>query len=427
MNSYYSCTRYNSYSKKRKFVHEEIEQEQTLKSCIVRRNSKSSSSIQSYSSYQRQKHTKQKSRTHHSYRKWSYSDYDSSAGGDKLVLVSYNVLGVENASRHPDLYYNVPLKYLNWDHRKLAIYKELAQYDPSIVCFQEVDRFNDLHDALKQDGFEGILKARTGDAQDGCAIFWKHKRFKLMHEESIEFQSFGLRNNVAQFCVLKMNDDGLNSDRQMSNPTTLLVGNIHVLFNPNRGDIKLGQVRLFLERAHILSKKWGGIPIVLAGDFNSVPQSAVYQYISSAKLHILEHDRKRVSQKMPLYHTCYTKSPFRRKSFTCRWRDEEVKLATGNEKATCLQHNLNLRSAYVGVPGNVTLRDNMGEPLTTSCHSKFMGTVDYIWHTEQLVPVRVLETISGNALDKMGGLPSKNWGSDHVALACEFAFANREA
>ena len=28
-------------------------------------------------------------------------------------------------------------------------------------------------------------------------------------------------------------------------------------------------------------------------------------------------------------------------------------------------------------------------------------------HTEQLVPVRVLETISGNALDKMGGLPSK--------------------
>lgn len=28
-------------------------------------------------------------------------------------------------------------------------------------------------------------------------------------------------------------------------------------------------------------------------------------------------------------------------------------------------------------------------------------------HTEQLVPVRVLETISGNALEKMGGLPSK--------------------
>ncbi|CAO2818102.1 unnamed protein product [Amaranthus hypochondriacus] len=379
MKSYYSCTRYNSYIKKRKFDHEEIEQEQTLKSCIVRRNSKSSSSIQSYSSYQRQKHTKQKSRTHHSYRsrRWSYSGYDSSAGGDKLVLVSYNVLGVENASRHPDLYYNVPLKYLNWDHRKLAIYKELAQYDPSIICFQEVDRFNDLHDALEQDGFEGILKARTGDAQDGCAIFWKHER-------------------------------------------TLLVGNIHVLFNPNRGDIKLGQVRLFLERAHILSKKWGGIPIVLAGDFNSVPQSAVYQYISSAKLNILEHDRKRVSKKMPLYHSCYTKSPF-------RWSDEEVKLATGNEKATCLQHNLNLRSAYVGVPGNVTLRDNIGEPLTTSCHSKFMGTVDYIWHTEQLVPVRVLETISGNALEKMGGLPSKNWGSDHVALACEFAFVNREA
>lgn len=89
MKSYYSCTRYNSYIKKRKFDHEEIEQEQTLKSCIVRRNSKSSSSIQSYSSYQRQKHTKQKSRTHHSYRsrRWSYSGYDSSAGGGSASFI----------------------------------------------------------------------------------------------------------------------------------------------------------------------------------------------------------------------------------------------------------------------------------------------------------------------------------------------------
>lgn len=29
-------------------------------------------------------------------------------------------------------------------------------------------------------------------------------RFTLLHEETIEFQSFGLRNNVAQFCVLKV-------------------------------------------------------------------------------------------------------------------------------------------------------------------------------------------------------------------------------
>ncbi|KAG4400594.1 hypothetical protein GLYMA_07G091232v4 [Glycine max] len=51
-----------------------------------------------------------------------------------------------------------------------------------------------------------------------------------------------------------------------------VVGNIHVLFNPNRGDIKLGQVRLLLDKAYKLSQEWGDIPVIIAGDLNSVPQ-----------------------------------------------------------------------------------------------------------------------------------------------------------
>lgn len=57
-----------------------------------------------------------------------------------------------------------------------------------------------------------------------------------------------------------------------------------MLFNPNRGDIKLGQIRLLLRKAHMLSKKWGGVPVVLAGDFNSTPQSAIYKFLSSSEV-----------------------------------------------------------------------------------------------------------------------------------------------
>ena len=32
------------------------------------------------------------------------------------------------------------------------------------------------------------------------------------------------------------------------------------------------QMRLFLEKAHKLSQEWGCIPVVLAGDLNSMPQ-----------------------------------------------------------------------------------------------------------------------------------------------------------
>lgn len=44
-------------------------------------------------------------------------------------------------------------------------------------------------------------------------------------------------------------------------------------------------------------------------------------------------------------------------------------------------------------------------------------------HTREVVPVRVLDTLPINILRQMGGLPSKKWGSDHLALVCELAFA----
>ncbi|KAH9722677.1 Carbon catabolite repressor protein 4 [Citrus sinensis] len=199
------------------------------------------------------------------HRQWTFSSRDLSKFKGKFVVVSYNILGVENALKHPDLY------------------------------DKEVDHFDDLDDLLQMDGFRGVYKARTGDANDGCAIFWKEKLFTLLHQENIEFQNFGLRHNVAQLCVLKMNQSLLESAEEsllsmVSQSQSLVVGNIHVLFNPNRGDIKLGQIRLFLEKAYKLSQEWGGIPVLLAGDLNSSPNSALYQFLASS-----EHDRRHIS------------------------------------------------------------------------------------------------------------------------------------
>jgi len=103
-------------------------------------------------------------------------------------------------------------------------------------------------------GYEGIFQMRTGDTSDGCAMFWKSKRFHLLEEDSIDFSEFDLRNNVAQIYVFELN--GAHK---------LVLGNIHVLFNPKRGDVKLGQIRLLLEKANALAEKWDKIPIVLAG------------------------------------------------------------------------------------------------------------------------------------------------------------------
>lgn len=55
---------------------------------------------------------------------------------EKFVVVSYNILGVENASKHSDMYDNIPPKYMKWKRRKRLIRKEINRYNASIVCFQ---------------------------------------------------------------------------------------------------------------------------------------------------------------------------------------------------------------------------------------------------------------------------------------------------
>ncbi|OIW08894.1 hypothetical protein TanjilG_05869 [Lupinus angustifolius] len=374
-------------------------------------------------------------------RRWAFSSTDCSNYKDKVVVVSYNILGVDNASKHMDLYPNVPRSFLDWDRRKGLILEEIDNYSAGILCFQEVDHFNDLDYLFQNNGFKGVYKARTGEALDGCAVFWKDNLFTLLDQEDIEFQRFGLRNNVAQLCVLEVKDDELESDACALTKVTsstkkrrFVIGNIHVLFNPNRGDIKLGQVRLLLDKAYKLSQKWGSIPVIIAGDLNSVPQSPIYEFLASSKLDIQLHNRRNISGQLDIQsnsrvfrsqigdEASFSMSISRQVLY--QWSIEELRLATGAAGVTHLQHHLKLCSAYSGVPGNNRTRDDIGEPLATSYHSKFMGTVDYIWHSEELVPVKVLETMPIDILKRTRGLPTEKWGSDHLALVCEFAFVN---
>ncbi|KAH7549324.1 hypothetical protein JRO89_XS13G0014700 [Xanthoceras sorbifolium] len=417
--------RNHSYTKRRKITFSE-ETETLTRGPGPSRNPPTSNRFELVHS-SRKRHQSRKRRdssTTDGHRRWTLSSRDFSNFKDKFVFVSYNILGVENALKHPDLYNRVPPEFLEWDRRKMLICEEISRYNASI-----------LYDLLQKDGFRAVYKARTGDAYDGCAIFWRdnmsgipllgvrklrqspkdspqtkapyfpsqkllievlnmwtffsfHKWFTLLHQENIEFRNFGLRHNVAQLCVLK--------------------------------------VRLFLEKAYKLSEEYGGIPVLLAGDFNSSPQSAIYQFLASSELDIRNHDRRYISGQVELPSNCGN-FRFQNRNATkyvalfnllvyvgCsgwmsnsrqRWSDEELRHATGSHEVTKLQHQLKLCSAYFGIPGSCRTRDSYGEPLATSYHTKFMGTVDYIWHTEELLPVRVLETLPVNTLRRTAGLP----------------------
>ncbi|KAI6675540.1 hypothetical protein NL676_003446 [Syzygium grande] len=353
-------------------------------------------------------------------RRWIGADQPLAAQM-KFTVVSYNILGDKNASKHRDLYTDIPSQYMRWEWRKRVICEELIGWNPDIICLQEVDKYFELSKILEKAGYVGSYKRRTGDAVDGCAIFWKANEFWLLEEESIKFKELGLRDNVAQLLVFQA---------CKAESKQLLVGNIHVLYNPSRGDVKLGQIRHLSSRANSLSEKWGSIPVLLAGDFNTTPQSALYKFLSTSKLDIMSYDRRELSGQR----SCHPAQVFGEKQdlsnslflidrfLTCCWTDEEIKTASGNAEGEVVTHPLNLKSSYATIRGSARTRDSNGEPLATSYHSKFFGTVDYIWYSKGLVPTGVLDTPSVDILRRAGGLPCKKVGSDHLALVSEFAF-----
>ncbi|KAL6605806.1 hypothetical protein ACP70R_041459 [Stipagrostis hirtigluma subsp. patula] len=341
-------------------------------------------------------------------RHWlSSEDASTSSSRGACTIMSYNILADNNARNHPDLYWDVPWDAMRWDSRRRLIIREIRHWDPDIVCLQEVDRFQDIASEMKNRGYEGVFQGRTGEARDGCATFWKSKRLHLLEEDSIDFSEFNLRNNVAQVFVFELN--GTHK---------LVLGNIHVLFNPRRGDVKLGQIRMLTEKANTLSEKWNEIPIVLAGDFNSTPDSAIYKFLSTTKLDISLHDRRQLSGLDTSEFGLYEFSSF----LKYQWSDEEVRNATGYSNVMVAEHPLKLCSSYAMLKENSNNRGLHGEPLATSYHKKFLGTVDYLWYTPGLECSRVLDTFPLGVLRRTRGLPTREMGSDHLPIVAEFAF-----
>ncbi|TYG43318.1 hypothetical protein ES288_D11G006800v1 [Gossypium darwinii] len=299
------------------------------------------------------------------------------ASHDRFTVASYNILGDRNASKHKDLYLNVPSNYIRWGYRKRVLCEEIMRWNPDIICMQEVDKYFDLRNTMEKAGYVGSYKRRTGDNVDGCATFWKPDKFRLLERESIGFKGFGLRDNVAQLSVFEM--CRVESRR-------LVVGNIHVLYNPSRGEVKLGQIRFLSSRAQLLSNRWGNAPVVLGGDFNSTPQSAIYKFLSTSELNVKLYNRRELSGQRSCHpsevlggnrESRSSISVMDRVLNDC-WTDEEVKAATGTANSHLIMHPLQLNSSYATVKGSINTRDSNGEPLATSYHSKFLGTVDYL-------------------------------------------------
>uniref|UniRef100_UPI00358FB5F3 protein angel homolog 1-like isoform X2 n=1 Tax=Myxine glutinosa TaxID=7769 RepID=UPI00358FB5F3 len=211
--------------------------------------------------------------------------------GFEFSLLCYNILAQRLLEENDFLYAHCLPEALCWKDRLKSLLQEFSYFDADILCLQEVqeDHFEeDLKLFLQERGYGCVYKRRTGDRPDGCAICYKTKRMELVASREVEF---------FRPCVNVLSKDNVGLVvllRPLGDPSVepFCVTNTHLLYNPWRGDIKLAQLALlFAEIQQFLGSQASNLrstnhlPLILCGDFNSLPFSPLYRFVQDSLLH----------------------------------------------------------------------------------------------------------------------------------------------
>ncbi|XP_036926867.1 protein angel homolog 2 isoform X1 [Sturnira hondurensis] len=372
-------------------------------------------------------------------------------------VMSYNILSQNLLEDNSHLYRHCRRPVLHWSFRFPNILKEIKHFDADVLCLQEVqeDHYGtEIRPSLESLGYHCEYKIRTGKKPDGCAICFKHSKFSLLSVNPVEFY----RPDVP---LLDRDNVGLVLLLQPKIPSgtcpAICVANTHLLYNPRRGDIKLTQLAMLLaEISSVAHQKDGGFcPVVMCGDFNSVPGSPLYSFIKEGKLNYAglaigkvsgqeQSSRGQRILSIPIWppnlgisQNCVyevQQVPKVEKTDSDLMQtqlDETEVLVTAEKLSSYLQHHFSLSSVYSHY------FPDTGIPEVTTCHSRSAITVDYIFYsvgkedaagppgTEValvggLKLLARLSLLTEQDLWTVNGLPNENNPSDHLPLLAKF-------
>jgi mRNA deadenylase 3'-5' endonuclease subunit Ccr4 len=217
--------------------------------------------------------------------------------------MTYNMLADSLCDINDPDFVDIPIDVLRWTNRCGRLQKQLIVQNADLACLQELDaaHVGQFMSAFDASAWRYLYKQRTGANRDGCALLWKTSVFELVAERSLEFKnmpgadgvtplSFMDRDNVAQVVVLRHRASG----------RLLIVGNCHLLFKQNRGEIKLAQLmgifRAIAEFKALYQSDAAEPPAVLVGgDFNSTPISGIYSLVTTGVLDLRVVDTRLLS------------------------------------------------------------------------------------------------------------------------------------
>uniref|UniRef100_A0A7E4VH53 poly(A)-specific ribonuclease n=1 Tax=Panagrellus redivivus TaxID=6233 RepID=A0A7E4VH53_PANRE len=363
----------------------------------------------------------------------------------KFSTLCYNILCRHYAaSSH---YPWCPPWALDWHYRRGLALQEIEAYLADVMAFQEMDgaeyeeTFKPRLNAL---GYSGVFYCKTRARSmgkdhaivDGCAIFFKSYKFELAEHHGVDISNNpvesananplcyfshtppinGIRDTPNTIMINRMMPrdniglvvtlvpktafyidvrSDLNADRQEKNAIPIVVATTHFHWDPDHCDVKAIQALSFVQciRAQVMdvvkakNVRREEVPILVLGDFNSLPGSAVTDYLGRNSVR-KNHEEFKEFVNIDLSRFACTADRFN------------------------YGHSLNLT--------NIMER----KPLDyTNYTAKFVGTIDHIFVTDESIrPVRTLDPIPISTLkaNRIEGFPNPNTPSDHIPIYVEF-------
>ncbi|XP_041943963.1 nocturnin isoform X1 [Alosa sapidissima] len=296
-----------------------------------------------------------------------------------IRVMQWNILA-QALGEGMDNFVRCPLEALKWNERKYLILEEILNYQPDVLCLQEVDHYFDtFRPVLARLGYQSsfcpkpwspCLDVVNNNGPDGCALFFRGDRFQLLGTVHLQLAAMKLKTNqVAVVSTLCCRATG----------RTLCVAVTHLKARSGwerlrsaQGHDLLRNLQNITQEAALVAEDGsvgvgGGVPLLVCGDFNAEPSEEVYRCFATSSLG-LDSAYKQLSsdgQTEPPYTT---------------WKIR---------------------------------------PSGESCH-----TLDYIWYSRQHLTVDTV--LDFPTAEQIGPdrLPSYNYPSDHLSLVCDFSFSH---
>ncbi|EGC30945.1 hypothetical protein DICPUDRAFT_50499 [Dictyostelium purpureum] len=349
---------------------------------------------------------------------------ESSNKENQFKIITFNILADLYVSDH---YYSyLPPYALKWNtYRSHLLIPQILQYDADVACMQEVDTmYVQLFSEMNKKGYQHFpeyLDSKTNTPmqlkyREGCFIFFKKSRFNFIKGLPIDYRTIEQGNLIDTETVSKLMTDQIfklvigthlhDSSHHVRHCLVLVEDkvtkekmifvSIHLYWGSySVYQIQCVQIHLFslILRKFIKDNKLDiNIPIIICGDFNSSPDSSVYQYLTTGSMSNDDPNLTNSGQ----YPTA---------SFSNTDTDNN---SDESNDINSISHPFKLTSAY-------GLRPD-GEPKFTTTTKAFCGNIDQIYVSDRFKVNTLLEV--GEKQD-YNILPSLSLASDHILLMSE--------